>query len=168
MIDPQHVRQLIAWCEARSDDSTLREIAATLRSMQDQYLDILAVLRLPDHGPVHIVEEIQTILNNQDEAEHRAEAAELLLGAHDTRTGNGPPNRDSDRIRAWRLILAAAQQICEANGGAFRFKTVYEDLIVSAGDGASAELQRIMDQIETVANAVDPESGVLRATDDAE
>lgn len=76
MIDQQHVARLIAWCEERTDDRNLREIAAALRIMQDERLDILVALHLPDHGPVDIVEEIKTILRNWDDAEERAAGAE--------------------------------------------------------------------------------------------
>lgn len=162
MIDHQHVRRLIAWCEARTDDRKLQEIAAALRIMQNEHLDILAALHLPDHGPLHIVEEIRTILHNQDEAEARAEAAERLRAAPDVRAGGRSVSHDSDRIKAWRPILALGQQICEANGAAFRYKTVYEDLILSAGDETPAELQKLMNWLEAVANALDPETGALR------
>lgn len=90
MIDPQEVARLIAWCEARTDDPQIREIAAALRNMQDERLDVLAALHLPDHGPVDPVEKIRTILRNWDEAEDRAATAGLK---------RGPVSDDAQEIR---------------------------------------------------------------------
>lgn len=87
VIKHQDVARLLAWCQSRTDDPQIREIATVLRNLWDERMDVLAALHLPDHGPVDPVEEIRRILRNWDEAEDRAAAAEQEHAPGEKREG---------------------------------------------------------------------------------
>ncbi len=63
---------------------------------------------------------------------------------------------------AWRPIVAIAERACESVGAHLSWKTKYDDLSLMTVGPAPHELHELLDNLEQVANAIDPQTGALR------
>lgn len=70
--------------------------------------------------------------------------------------------RHTDRIAAWRPLIAVAERACKAEGAKLSWKTQYGDLILLTVGGVSRDLMVFLDRLEAVANSIHSDTGALR------